>query len=266
MDAQRRIADFLDEQVVLLDHAIDLRKQQDALFRNLLWSSFEFAVDTATSAHTPLNRYFSLTADGPFGSAFSSSDYSTDGPAVIRLGNISFAEFRRDDLARVPVDIWQRFPRSQVQPGDLLIASLGDANNHAGRACLAPDDLGPAMVKGKCFRARVNPATADPTFLSLAMSSPRGAELFSLEARGATRSMINLDILGAVRLPIPDLVTQRAIAAEAVDLREDQRRQSALVRRSVDLLQERKQALITAAVTGQLDVTTARSGLSVDVP
>lgn len=43
----------------------------------------------------PLRRVISPVADGPFGSAFSSDDYVEDGPAVIRLGNIGFGEFRQ---------------------------------------------------------------------------------------------------------------------------------------------------------------------------
>jgi exodeoxyribonuclease VII large subunit len=43
--------------------------------------------------------------------------------------------------------LYEQFLRHRVREGDLLIAGLGDPNNHAGRACVAPD-LGPAIVKG----------------------------------------------------------------------------------------------------------------------
>jgi type I restriction enzyme, S subunit len=80
-----------------------------------------------------------------------------------------------------------------------------------------------------------------------------------VQARGTSDSMVKLrgeDVLG---LPIP-----RADVAEMKEVGESSQRsmqnQQALDRaweRSLQLLKERKAALITAAVTGEFDVTTA---------
>lgn len=259
LDEQRRIADFLDDQTGLLDHAQRLRQRQAEALGQAFWSWFLEQVHAEEAPVLPLRRALNFVADGPFGSAFSSSDYVSDGPAVVRLGNIGFAEYRGSDQARVPDVIWSRFSRCQVRPGDLLIASLGDVNNHAGRACVAPDDLGTAMVKGKSLCARVRPERADARFLALLMSSPLGADLFNLETRGSTRSMINIEILKSVRLPLPTVERQAELATRAIALRQVFERQGELVRQGLALLQERREALITAAVTGQCDVTTTRS-------
>jgi len=160
-----------------------------------------------------MRRAVSTITDGPFGSAFSSSDYSENGVAVVRLGNIGFAEWRGQDLAYLPDERFAEFRRHQIAQGDLLIAGLGDARNHAGRACVAPG-LGKAIVKGKCFCARVNRRTAVPEYLAMFCSSPLGAEAIAIEARGSTRLMINLDIMKAIPVPLPSTSEQAMIVEQ----------------------------------------------------
>nr|WP_262285555.1 restriction endonuclease subunit S [Micromonospora sp. MA102] len=132
---------------------------------------------------------------------------------------------------------------------------MGDARNHAGRACVAPN-LGPAIVKGKCFCARVNSRAANAHFLSLLLSSPIGEQ--AMDSRGSTRAMINLDVVKSAVMPLPELSEQARIV-EAMRLADQLQTQVAdVVARQEALLAERQQALITAAVTGQVDVPTAR--------
>jgi type I restriction enzyme S subunit len=192
--------------------------------------------------------------DGPFGSAFSSSDYVDEGPAVVRLGNIGFAEYRTDDQARIPLALYERFGAYAVRSGDVLIAGLGDARNHAGRACVAPTELAPAIVKGKCFRARVDERRAGGKFISLLLSSPIGANAVGISGRGSTRSMINLEAVKGTEVPLPNREVQTAIVAAAIGNKTASRRAAAAIRRQILLLDERRRALITAAVTGAVQV------------
>ena len=261
LPTQRRIADFLDDRVTRIDRIVAARRKQVDEVDATVWAQFSRRLERSGADWAPLRRAVASIADGPFGSAFSSSDYVDSGPAVIRLGNIGFAEFRARAIARIPGEIFDRFPNAHVRPGDLLIASLGDARNHAGRACLAPRGLGPAMVKGKCFVARTANNVADPSYLAALLSSPVGAEQLVAQGTGATRSMLNFDRLLSTRLPLPDLPEQRRIADAFATERHDARRFSAELTRSADLLTEYKASLITAAVTGELDVTTASSGI-----
>ncbi|MFI2426292.1 restriction endonuclease subunit S [Streptomyces sp. NPDC018955] len=254
MASQRRIARFLDTETARIDHVAELRRMQRNLLTSRRWSHFQEILDAAAGPVIPLRRVVRSIIDGPFGSAFSSTDYVDEGAAVVRLGNIGFSEYRSIDQARIPMSLYQQFQYHQVLSGDVLIAGLGDARNHAGRACVAPD-LGPAIVKGKCFRARMEPETADAEFIALLLSSPVGAS--AIEGRGSTRSMINLEIVKAALLPIPELRAQRSVVTEH---RKSWKRTKAAINAcdlQLGLLSERRQALITAAVTGQFDVSTA---------
>lgn len=190
--------------------------------------------------------------DGPFGSALKSSDYSDRGARVIRLGNVGRGRFLDDDRAYIPLDYFSTLREYEARPGDVIVAALGDTGHPLGRACVIPNDLGPAIVKADCFRLRLDPSRLDGHFLVWFLSSAVGSALVGLAARGATRSRINLSDVVSVHVPRPPLAQQQAIvrSVEARRGHVDKARRS--IEMAVARLMERRQALITAAVTGQI--------------
>jgi type I restriction enzyme S subunit len=77
------------------------------------------------------------------------------------------------------------------------------------------------------------------------------------EGAGSTKGAITCEQLGNLRIPIPSLVEQLSIASF---LDEENRKLDKLTsdsERSIALLKERRAALISAAVTGQIDVRNA---------
>lgn len=72
--------------------------------------------------------------------------------------------------------------------------------------------------------------------------------------RGGNQAAMNCEMLSALRIPLPPLVEQRSIVEfiEIETSKIDLLRQEA--ERVIGLLKERRSALITAAVTGQIDV------------
>lgn len=252
---QRAIADYLDAETSRIDALIEKKQRMAELIEIRLWTAVVDSVLSLKAPLLPIRRVLKFITDGPFGSAFSSDDYSDEGAAVIRLGNIGFGEYRPTEQVFLPLDLYRKFLRHQVLPGDVLIAGLGDPSNHPGRACVAPD-LGPAMVKGKCFCARLDRTRAEPEYLALLLSSPYGAGAVGASGRGSTRTMINLEIIKETALPFPDIDAQRNL----IDFARASQRSTESLRRSltaqVSKLQEHRQALITAAVNGELDVPT----------
>ena len=74
------------------------------------------------------------------------------------------------------------------------------------------------------------------------------------EEAGATKGAITCEQIGNLRIPHPPIAEQDAIVAF---LQTETARFDALTaeaQRAIDLLQERRTALISAAVTGQIDV------------
>lgn len=255
---QRQIADFLDDQVALLDRAIDLRQQQAELADEAFKSRWSARVRGAGPA-VPLRRVLFSICDGPFGSSLTSAHYSDEGARVIRLGNLGAGEWRDADAAYISSDYYEDLKQHAVRPGDLLIAGLGDESNPLGRACLAPDDLGLAIVKADCYRVRLDQKRCLHGWAAMAISSTPVTDATRTLSRGSTRARINTDIARNIALPMPAMAVQRTLLSEHSLDREAVRLGKTAILRGKYLLQERKQALITAAVTGQFDVSTASS-------
>src|ERR1039458_8277595 len=119
----------------------------------------------------PLGRVTVEKCDGPFGSGLKSEHYTEGGVRVIRLQNIRSASFDEIDKAYVETTYFDtELQRHNVQPGDLLIAGLGDENHAVGRCCVAPVEIAPAMVKADCFRFRLDTRRCVPEFMALQLT------------------------------------------------------------------------------------------------
>jgi len=77
---------------------------------------------------------------------------------------------------------------------------------------------------------------------------------FDSVTSGATLRTIGMPDVKQLVVPVPPLDEQHEIVAEAEEARTSAHRGIGLLQRQIELLQERRQALITAAVTGQLDI------------
>ncbi|MFI1580978.1 hypothetical protein [Embleya sp. NPDC020630] len=159
----------------------------------------------------PLRRFIREITDGPFGSSLSSSHYTAEGARVIRLGNVGAARFKGEDAAYISLEHFQDLRQHEVKPGDLIIAGLGDTNHPVGRACVAPSDLGPAIVKADCFRARLDEEQMSHRYAAWALSSSFVSGQVRTLTRGSTRTRINLDVAREIQLPTPRVDEQRRI-------------------------------------------------------
>lgn len=259
---QRRIADFLDDQVGRLEQIINARRLQAAAVESAAdaeWNSLDEQV-RRSAPMIPIRRVLRSIVDGPFGSSLTSSHYSDSGARVIRLGNIGLAEFRDSDKAYIPLDYAADLTAHQVQPGDLLMAGLGDDRWPLGRCVVAPADLGPAIVKADCYRIRLD-ARVGHEFAASYLSGPGARSTFMQLARGSTRARLNTDLARAAELPLVEADRQGRYTSAVTGLRWRFRATIEGLEASVALLQEYKGSLISAAVTGNLDVTTAGSGI-----
>ena len=200
-----------------------------------------------------LRRVIERVCDGPFGSSLKSEHYSVAGVRVVRLQNISPRGFDDSDEAFLPLERMPALERHAVRPGDLLIAGLGDSGHPVGRACVAPEGLGPAIVKADCFCASLAPMQLGSSYVSYFLNSSAGHAELAANARGTTRQRVNLEIVRSMRIALPPFLVQQAIAdfldrkTASIDALIEKKE------RLLELLQEKRQALITRAVTKGLD-------------
>ena len=254
---QKAIADYLDRETAQIDTLIAKQEQLIATLRerrDALWSD---AFDNAAQSYgtIPLRRVIDSIVDGPFGSSLTSSHYSESGARVIRLGNIGINSFRNEDHAYIPLEYFEKLRQHEVMQGDVVVAGLGDERMPLGRATVVPE-IGPAIVKADCYRVRPSLAV-DAHFLAWALSAPPTREQVKLLSRGSTRSRLNTSVVREAMIPAVPRTEQSSLIRDHQDRASNMNTLISRAEKLIALARERRSALITAAVTGQIDVHTA---------
>lgn len=254
LEQQRAIADYLDRETARIDTLIEEQQRLIEMLRERRDANWAVGVDRAHNSGKTMDvrRVITSIVDGPFGSSLTSAHYSDEGARVIRLGNIGINEFKDADAAFIPLQYADELDAHAVEQGDVVVAGLGDDKMPLGRAAVVPD-IGRSIVKADCYRLRPNELVS-PEYLAWILSAPQTRSQIMLLARGATRARLNTKVLQQVRIPVPDCATQGALVDEAAEAVARIDRLIAETERFIELSKERRAALITSAVTGQIDV------------
>ncbi len=136
-----------------------------------------------------------------------------------------------------------------VRKGDLLVCEGGEA----GRACVVDSLPDPCIIQNALHRVRGK--GADVRYLQYVLNAVGSGGWFDVLCNKATIAHFTREKLAELRIPLPpSLDEQRSIAAF---LDRKIARIDALIKKieeSIDKLREYRTALISAAVTGKIDV------------
>ena len=136
--------------------------------------------------------------------------------------------------------------------GTLLVAMYGATVGRAGILAVG------ATVNQACC-ALQSREIISPKYAFYWLLAHR-SEIMTL-ASGGGQPNISQDVVRGLRIPAPPWDEQFELAAALDESAEQADLARASLTGSVELLDEYKQSLITAAVTGEIDVTTAGSGI-----
>jgi type I restriction enzyme S subunit len=249
IEEQRRIADYLDEEKIQMDKILSAREKQKESLSSLLHSQIDY--DLRDQALEIDEMRLSLLLDRiSTGTTPDSSIDDSDGlpwysPASISgLGKLG--EQVRNISSTFLGDIrWVRFPKDSV-----LIVGVGGTSgrvsylDHAASGnqqltCLTPNNR------------------IIPKFLFYYLMSKK-SELLAL-ANYTTLPILNNDFLKSLLIPTPSLALQGELVERWTKLENSANELGSQISAFRDLHLEYLGSLITAAVTGQFDVTTGRS-------
>lgn len=152
-------------------------------------------------------------ATGPFGSSISSKYFTDSGVPVIRGSNLSEeVGVRLDDdgLVFLSPEKAQAFRRSMVRDGDLVFTCWGTVNQVGLIDSRARYQR--YVISNKQMKLTPDGAKADSLFLYYLFSSPDLQDRIKNESIGSSVPGFNLGQLRAMRIVIPELADQRAIA------------------------------------------------------
>jgi len=252
---QRRIADFLDDQVALLDRAVELRHRQGALEAERFANLREALIEGDEQApRTPLLHLVDPTRPINYGVLMPGPRHE-DGIPLVEAGDVMRGPLKLPELRRTELAIEREFKRSRLRPGDLVMAIRGSI----GAVQILPGGTDIVNVTRDAARISLDGRIALNTYVRHALSTRRVQDWLRLRILGSAVTGINIGDLRRVPVVRPALSVQRSRAAELDKAEAYLDEIARLMGRSRALLVERKQAIITAAVTGRFDVATAQN-------
>lgn len=179
--------------------------------------------------------------------------YQDSGVLFLRSQNVHDDGLRLNDVAYISEEIDQEMRGSRVFQGDVLLNITGAS---IGRSCLVQTDIGPANVNQHVCIVRTTKLDIARWISECFLSSVIKAQIDFFQ-NGAGREGLNFEQIGNMVIALPPMGELITICSVLVKSRN---RLDNLVRkteRSIELLKERRSALITAAVTGQIDLREA---------
>ncbi|MYA73387.1 MAG: hypothetical protein F4Y27_01730 [Acidimicrobiaceae bacterium] len=260
---QRAIADYLDTETTRIDTLISKNRHLITLlaeYRTALITETvtrDLPPDATGTAKfgpqgwRPLKYYCSEPPQ--YGLNVSSSEYTDHNSDDLRL--LRTTDIKEDGSLTSGNEVYLNpetiSPTYRLTTGDLLLSRSGTL----GRSFLFTAAQHPATFAGYLIRFRPR-SGVDPRYLNYCFLTTFFDDTITANAVASTIANFNAERYGNLRLPWRPLPEQRAIAD---DLDTETARIDALSDRiitAINLLQESRSALITAAVTGQIDVPT----------
>lgn len=262
---QRRIANFLDAETARIDRMIAATRAQNDLVQERESVAFAESVvraggprldSLALGQHgdwpaMPLNRVLQQLTNGYVGPT--RDLFVDEGVPYLQSLHIKRGKI---DFSRRPYYVSPAWaadrPRIRLGFEDILIVQTGAI----GEVGIVDE----SFVGASCHAlliARTDRSRLRPRFLWHALRSHWGRHALIREQTGALHPHLEAGNVRFMKFPVPSLRTQDRVVADTEAITRDvQTIQLALARR-LSLQTERRQTLITAAVTGQFDVSTA---------
>lgn len=263
LEDQRRIADFLDDRVARIDQVITARRAQVSVTHTWAAAKFQELFEELIAEHGQGRLgYLIRGLEQGWSPQAESAPAGPQEWGVMRAGCVNGGVFRADDNKRLPKELEPQ-RQYEIRSGDLLMSRASGSLDLIGSVAMVPLGIRDRLLLcDKVYRITPLPEWL-PEYLAPMMRTYSNREVIRLGVSGAEGMANNLPsgVVRSLRIPLASRPAQAEAAAAAQGIEKRQVACAEAIEHSVDLLQEYKQSLITAAVTGELDVTTAGSGI-----
>ena len=240
---QRAISDYLDIETGRIDALISKKRRMI----ELLWERWNVWVRQVLRSGypvLPLKRKWQLIDCKHRTPSYVDDGYPVMSPGDIAPGRLDVSRAHRfiDECDFRDLASGIRRPKR----GDIIYSR----NASIGIASYVDTDRPFSMGQDVCL---ITSNEMDQLYLMYVLNSV-GADQLEAQKIGTTFSRVNMSQIENIDIPVPDLTDQRKLSCRFDKMFSQVSRARDAFQQQIDLLQERRQALITAAVTGQLDI------------
>lgn len=266
---QQRIARFLDEKTAQIDGLIEkkralldrLDEKRQALITRAVTKGLNSDVPMKPSgidwlgdipAHWEVKKLRRVRKYLTSGSRGWAAYYANEGSPFLRMTNVTSKGIELDlqDLRFVDVPNVAEGTRTSVHEGDILITITAEL----GAAAIVRKDIEGAYINQHLALFRPVPELCDSTFLANFLSTDMARQQFLVSGQGGTKQGLGFDQVNDVVVGFAPLEEQKQIGQYCADIWNRFQSIGCVTGRSIYQLVEYRAALITAAVTGKLEV------------
>jgi len=272
---QRAIAAFLDRKTSKIDTLIQKKEQQIELLKEQRATTINQAVTKGLDPTVPMkesgvgwlgeipegwdikklnhlssNEEYSFV-DGPFGSNLKNEEYQDSGIPLIQLNNIGIGTHLLQNLKFISEEKSEQLYKHRVLPYDIVIAKMADP---VARAAKVKSTFKKYVVVADCMKFRPNTNIINTDFLVYTMNTGYVKSQAEVMATGTTRIRIGLTTAKKLRVLVPSLEEQKDIVSYLKKRITEFDLLTQKNERIIDNLREYRSTLISAAVTGKIDV------------
>ncbi|WP_152978699.1 restriction endonuclease subunit S [Pseudomonas mediterranea] len=280
---QRIIVNFLDHETARIDELIKeqqrlielLKEKRQAVISHAITKGLDSTVPMKDSdvewlgkvpAHwkvSKLGRYAQILTGFPFPSASFSHDESD--VRLLRGANIGVGSLKWIDTVYWPLSESDSLSSYLMEEGQIVLGMDRPWINEGMRiARVTQEDL-PCLLLQRVAAITPN-ADLDDEYLYCLLASELFKAYVEPDLTGVSVPHISPEQILSFQIPLPEIVEQRRISSF---IRKQLDQMSALFEqasKSIELLQEHRSALISAAVTGKIDVRGWQPPTSVHAP
>jgi len=262
------IVNFLDHETAKIDTLIEKQQQLIKLLKEKRQAVISHAVTKGLNPNAPMRdsgvewlgevpkhwavKKFKFLCNriiaGPFGSSIKKDMYVKSGYKVYGQEQVIPNDFEIGDY-HISEKHYLDLYRYKVGEGDILISCVGTF----GKIAVFPKKAAKGIINPRLIKAELC-CDNDPYYIRELLKSEMVFKQFELLSRGGTMGVINIAILSEILTSVPPKSEQNEIVKYINQQKENFSRLSFQANKAVLLLQERRTALISAAVTGKIDL------------
>lgn len=269
VEEQQQIANFLDKATAKIDTLIEKQTKQIELLKEKRQAVISHAVTKGINPNVPMKdsgvewlgvipEHWEVKKLGLITSKIGSGKtprggsevYSDSGILFLRSQNIYDDGLFLDEVVYISEEINNEMLNTQIKDGDILLNVTGGS---IGRTCLIPSNFQKANVNQHVCIIRLN-TKEDRLFISYLMKSALIKSQIDGIQNGAAREGLNFEQISGFKIVLPPKNEQNEIVNYVNDKTSKIDTLIEKSKKSIELLKEKRTALISACVTGKIDV------------
>lgn len=258
-EEQCRIANFLDVKISRIDSLLEARRNQSALLSRKWTSDLSEVFESRAQEYGEVRLRHVLLKIEQGWSPQCEDRFAESGEwGVVKAGCVNSGAFDAWQHKALPSGVEPRL-EYMLNVGDLLMSRASGSPDLIGSVGIVRELPRKLLLCDKVYRLTLDERYVTTGLVAYSLRHYRNREHIKMGISGAEGMANNLPISVVRDCLIPKMPVdlQRKLVGELDRKFGELTRLRGLIENSISLLTERRQALITAAVTGQFDVSTA---------